>query len=252
VDVSREAGEIVAEGAARGAVVRLVGSAGIRMQCLPAATYMDAIQRPAKDIDVVCRAGDRNAVRSLLEERGYEIDRNVLVALEGSRLAFQRADGLEVDVFVDRLEFCHTIELADRLDLHPATIPIEDLLLQKLQIVDLMPSDVCDTAALLATHAVGTGDDAEVLDSTYVASLLARDWGFHRTVLTNLDRFDDALDGGRVAGATAEVGARLRARLRALRDAIEAAPKSRAWKLRAKVGTRIQWWDDVPIEREHY
>jgi hypothetical protein len=31
----------------------------------------------------------------------------------------------------------------------------------------------------------------------------------------------------------------------ALSDAIERARKTRAWRMRARVGERMQWWEDV-------
>jgi hypothetical protein len=251
-DVQIEAQEIVAEAASRGALLRLVGSAGIRMHCPSAEATMAALERPAKDIDLVCRSSDRNNVRTLLEERGYEVDRDALVALEGSRFAFRRADGLEVDVFVDRLEFCHTIELGNRLDRHPLTAPIEDLLLQKLQIVDQMPSDITDTAALLATHDVGDNDDPEVLDRRYIGGLLGRDWGFHRTATGNLEQLEGRLAAGEVGRLGSDATTVVTQRAEALLEAIRAAPKSLAWKVRAKVGERVAWWDEVQDEREHY
>jgi hypothetical protein len=213
---------------------------------------MDALARPAKDIDVICRAGDRNAVRRLVEERGYQVDREMLVATEGTRYAFSRNDGMIIDLFVDRLEFCHTIDLRDRLANHAHTIPIEDLLLQKLQIVELMPSDVVDAAALLATHAVGEGSDPETIDSGYIAALLARDWGFHHTVMGNLAVLDECVRRGDVDGLGAALTTAVRERADALRETVAAAAKTLAWKLRAKVGERAQWWEDVPAEREHY
>lgn len=251
-EVQREASELVAAATSRGAVLRLVGSTGIRMHCDPARELMEALRRPAKDIDVICPAADRNEVRALFEERGYLVDQEMLVATEGTRYAFTRADGIEIDLFVDRLEFCHTLELRERLGRHAQTIPIEDLLLQKLQIVDQMPSDLVDTIALIATHAVGDGDDPETIDRGYVADLLARDWGFHRTVSSNLAKFDSRLAHDEVHGLSAETAHVVRERAAALLNVIESAPKALAWKLRAKVGERMQWWDDVDAEREHY
>ena len=247
-----EAAELVGSAASRGAVLRLVGSTGIRMHCRPAREVMEALDRPAKDVDLICPASDRKQIRALFEERGYQIDQEMLVATEGTRYAFRRADGIEIDLFIDRLEFCHTIELRDRLGRHPQTIPIEDLLLQKLQIVEQMPSDLLDMAALLATHALGEGDDAETIDIGYVGGLLARDWGFHHTVVRNLADFDVRIANDEVLGLAADTASVVRRRAAGLLDAIESVPKTLAWKLRAKVGERAQWWEDVPDERQHY
>ena len=241
--VHDEAVALVGEAAARGQVLRLVGSTGIRLHCPPAAAALDRLGRPAKDIDVVCRHEDRKGLRRLLEDRGWRVDRDLLVAMEGRRYAFSHPGrGLELDVFVDRMEFCHTIELRDRLAARELTVPVEDLLLQKLQIVRQTVTDRMDTAALLATHPVGEGDPSEAIDPAYVARLLARDWGFHHTATANLAALRDEVAGNGSAGT-------VRGRVDALLGAIEAAPKSVRWRARARVGERMQWWQDVD-ERE--
>jgi len=245
--VQREAVELVATAGARGMVLRVVGSTGIRLHCAPAAAALDRLRRPAKDIDVVCRHEDRTPLRRLLEERGWRVDRDLLVAMEGQRYAFTHpGDGLELDVFVDRLEFCHTIELRDRLGRRDVTVPVEDLLLQKLQIVKPTVTDRMDSQALLATHRVGAGEggrpDGEAIDAGYVAGLLARDWGFHHTATANLAALRAAPPGngsGRLVGERVDI----------LLATIEAAPKSVRWRARARVGERLQWWQDVD-ERE--
>lgn len=242
--VHDEAVALVAEAAARGQVLRLVGSTGIRLHCPPAAAALDRLGRPAKDIDLVCRHEDRKGLRRLLEDRGWRVDRDLLVAMEGRRYAFSHPErGLELDVFVDRMEFCHTIELRDRLAARELTVPVEDLLLQKLQIVRQTVTDRMDVAALLATHPVGeSGDPGEAIDPAYVAGLLARDWGFHHTATANLAALRDEVAGNGSAGT-------VRGRVDALLGVIEAAPKSVRWRARARVGERMQWWQDVD-ERE--
>ena len=122
-------------------------------------------------------------------------------------------------------------------------MPVEDLLLQKLQIVRQTVTDRMDAAALLATHPVAPGPGAggpagEAIDAGYVAGLLARDWGFHHDATANLAGLRD----GPAANGT---GAVVAARIDALLAAIEDAPKSVRWRARARVGERMQWWQDV-------
>jgi hypothetical protein len=242
--VHQAAVALVAEAGAHGHLLRLVGSTGIRLHCQPAAAALDRLGRPAKDIDVICRHEDRNGLRRLLEERGWQVDRDLLVAMEGRRYAFRHpSSGLELDVFVDRLEFCHTIELRDRLGRRDVTVPVEDLLLQKLQIVRPTVTDRMDAAAVLATHPVEPGrgggvEAGEAIDAGYVAGLLARDWGFHHTATANLAALRDGPPGNGTGRKVAE-------RVDALLKAIQAAPKSVRWRARARVGERLQWWQDV-------
>ncbi len=242
--IHAEADTLVALAAEDGMTVRVVGSAGIRMHCAEAQAAMDDVQRTAKDLDIVVRSGDRARLRSLLEARGYVVDRDLLVAMEGQRFAFHHPEhDLDVDVFVERLEFCHTIELDGRWERHGTTIPIEDLLLQKLQVHELTECDVVDAAVVLATHDVGPAGDPERIDRDYVAGVLAGDWGFHRDATANLDRVRAAA-GLQVPLSTARVR-RVNAGAAALRDAITQAKKSMSWRMRARVGERMQWWEDV-------
>lgn len=249
-DIQREAAALVASAAEIGATVRVVGSAGIRMHCSQASLIMDEIERPAKDLDLVVRSADRRRLRSMLEARGYEVDRDLLVAMEGQRYAFHhRESGVDLDVFVEKLEFCHTIELTGRWGLHDTTVPIEDLLLQKLQVHEPTHSDLIDSAVLMASHGVGTGG-AEEIDPGYVGSVLARDWGFHRDAVTNLQRVRDSA-GGDVALPGERVG-RVRDTASQLFEAIDAAKKTMSWKMRARVGERVQWWEDVDEREDTY
>jgi hypothetical protein len=249
VRIHAEAAELVASATEQGMTVRVVGSTGIRMHCADAFAAMDAAERAPKDLDVVVRSGDRGRLRSMLEARGYVVDRDLLVAMEGQRYGFHHPEhDLDLDVFVERLQFCHTIELGDRWQRHATTIPIEDLLLQKLQVHELTDSDVIDAAVVLATHDVGASGDQERIDRDYVAGLLAGDWGFHRDATVNLER---------VRAAAAERLPPARARrvedgVGALGEAIARAKKSVGWRLRARVGERMQWWEDVNERMDTY
>jgi hypothetical protein len=134
---------------------------------------------------------------------------------------------------------CHRLVLGPRLGLHDTTLPLADLLLTKLQVAELNAKDVTDAAALLLDHELT--EDETGLNASYVADLLAADWGWWRTVTANLRALPTHLDRGalEVAATTRVEGATGR-----LLERIDAAPKSRRWKLRAKAGDRIAWRED--------
>jgi hypothetical protein len=246
--IQEEAMALVDGSTAAGLTVRIVGSTGIRLHCPEASATMDAVERPAKDIDLVVRHGDRGKLREWLEDRGWMVDRDVLVAMEGARYAFHHPGaGLDLDVFVEKLEFCHTIPLDGRWERHATTIPIEDLLLQKLQVHDITAADVLDAVIVLATHDVAPDEGHhEVIDCAYVAGMLARDWGFHRDATTNLERIQQA------AATVGDQARRVEERALKLRQAIDETQKSRGWRMRARVGDRMQWWDDVSEREDTY
>ena len=244
-----EAIEIVTGAGLAGVTLRVVGSGGIRLHCAGPGEAMDRLGRPAKDIDFIVPKEDRKGMRRYLESRGYIVDRDLLVAMEGMRYSFAHPENkIEIDVFVERLEFNHTIEVRDRLDKHRLTIPLEELLLQKLQIVSLSVTDILDLGVLLGTHpVVPEAGGAEEIDGRHIATLLAKDWGFHHTSVRNLQRVREA--AGQACDLGEEVNVSIVDRVDLLLGVIDGQSKSRAWRLRAKVGERMQWWEDVD-ERE--
>lgn len=251
--IEREALELVETCRDTGALLRVVGSTGIRLRSDPAADVLDRLQRASKDIDLITLRAHRAQVRTVLEARGYEVDRDMLVAMEGQRYLFCHPDtGLELDVFVDRLEFCHTIDLRHRLDQHEVTISLEDLVLHKLQIVKMTVNDVRDLSALLASHDVVEVDpDPEQINGGYIAQILASNWGFHHTVSANLVTVSQSIEGGQVLPDGPEQLQAL-ANISALQGYMETTPKTLSWRLRSRIGERIQWWQAVDDERGTY
>ena len=271
--LQREAVAIIDDAARVDVTLRVVGSAGIRLHCGAPGPLMDRLGRPAKDIDFIVPQRHRKGMRRVLESRGYVVDRDLLIAMEGRRYSFAHRDhGTEIDVFVEKLDFCHTIELSGRLARHPITIPIEELLLQKLQIVQMTTTDMIDAGVLLATHGLSDTDDdrpplsladapvaepgqapeQETIDAGHIARLLARDWGFHHTATQNLHRVSEQLTPAGAADVGAEGNLRAQDRVRRLLTAIETEPKTLAWRMRDKVGERKQWWQDVDDREATY
>jgi len=246
-DLRREALALVEEASRRKLALRLLGSMAIRLSSPEAERILLQMRDKPKDLDLVCRRDDRRGLRQLFEEHGYQVDRDMLIAMEGQRYMFQHVETrLKLDLFVDRLEFCHTVNLAGRLDLHPLTIPVEDLVLSKLQIVKLTAGDLVDLATVFFCHAVADpSTGAEGIDASHIAAILARDWGFWRTAMANLARLRGMVEEGGIAAMGVDATQVVLARLGSLERAVEAEPKSLAWRLRAKVGERLQWWQDV-------
>jgi len=250
-----EAVEIVTGAERDGVTLRVVGSTGIRLHCTAAADAMQACGRVAKDIDLIVPAKQRKGMRRFLEARGYIIDRDLLIAMEGRRYSFTNpATDIDLDVFVEQLEFNHTVDVRKRPGRHNLTVALEDLLLAKLQIVNLTPTDLVDLTVLLTSHPVTTSDAGEeAIDAAYVAKCLAADWGFHHTAVRNLVRLRTALDEGDGPDVDADgpdkPAETVRERVGILEKAIETAPKSMAWRVRGRLGERVQWWEDVD-ERE--
>jgi hypothetical protein len=149
---------------------------------------------------------------------------------------------LKVDVFFDELVMAHTVEFAGRLELDSPTITVTDLLLTKLQIHEFTANDLIDSIVLLAEHEVGPAGRGRI-DRDYIANIMRKDWGFCYTTQANLTKIADSLQD--YSALPASTAATVRDRVAELHDAIERAPKTQRWKLRARVGDRVKWYEHV-------
>jgi hypothetical protein len=138
---------------------------------------------------------------------------------------------------------CHTLPLADRLEIEPLTIPLAELFLSKAQIVELNRKDILDLLALLLDHDAGPGD-AEMINTSLIAGLCAKDWGLYTTVSMSIQKLHDFLDEEAIELDQAEAQT-IKRRLIAIQKAMDDAPKNMAWKMRARVGTRVRWYEEV-------
>jgi hypothetical protein len=240
--------ELVDGARARGLELRILGSLAYRLHCPANIVLFEQMQRDLTDVDLAARSDQRRDVRTYLEELGYVIDQDLLVTTEGKRYAFSEPESaMVVDVFFDELYFCHPIPLRDRLALDYPTIPPTDLLLEKTQIVEINPKDVKDSLVLLLEHPLDPGADA--IDAEYVARLLAADWGFWYTVTRNLERLRRSLDE---SGLAPEQAAVVAGRIDELERVIEEEPKTGRWKLRARIGPRRRWYQEVAEKSRTY
>ena len=242
-----EARRLIDTATERGIVLRLLGGLAIALLCpdLPPRT------RVAQDLDFGSLSATRRALADLLTERGYEPDKTFNALYGNRQLYFANPEtGLAVDVLIDQLHMCHTLEFADRLDRLPYTLDPMDLLLTKMQIVELNEKDVDDCLRLLVTFPLGESDDPSVMDIRIFRSLVAEDWGWWKTITLNLDRMralvadrrPPAINGGRLDPV---------AQIDALAQAADEAPKSRRWKLRSRIGERKRWYEQ-PEETPHH
>lgn len=229
----------------QGIKLRILGSLAYRIHCPQNIDLFAKMERALTDIDFAAEKRKARSIKQFLGGQGYVEDQRMTVSTEGNRYYFEHPDtGLGVDVFMDELYFCHRIPFGGRLELDRPTIATADLLLEKMQIVELNLKDITDTMILLLEHPLGARSDGpEAIDATYIAELLRDDWGFYYTVTMNLDKVGRFLpENTALTALQAEV---ISARLAELRTLIEDAPKSRRWRLRAKVGTKKQWYQDV-------
>jgi hypothetical protein len=243
-----EAVRICETAAEAGITVRLAGGLAIQ--------YLTPEFPPrggdSQDLDLATVSKDRRSLSEFLAGRGYVADKTFNALYGHKQLYFQSTEsGRSVDVLVDRLHMCHTVEFAGRLTRMPLTLDLTDLLLSKLQIVELNEKDAQDVLYLCSAHPVSDGDAPGTIGLDRIRVIVGNDWGWWRTATINLDRIAALADsdGQRLVPP----GGRHDAveQLRALRDAMETVPKSLRWKARAKVGERVRWYE-MPEETPHH
>jgi len=237
----------IARGAADAGVgLKLLGGLGVRVVC---PDYPPRLRRD-QDIDFACLSKERKAVSAHLERAGCEGDRR-FNNLNGDRqMYFTAPSGRPIDVMVDRLTMCHTLDFRPSFRRLPLTVDVVDLLLSKLQIVELNEKDARDIVQLLSCMPIaGAAGDGLTIDSDRFLSVLASDWGWWRTVTGNLEKLPGLLAE---RPHLAQPGmpfdpARQAAQLRELADA---TPKSMKWKIRAGIGDKVRWYE-LPEEVGH-
>lgn len=234
-DPIEEARRILREAEAVGVLLRAIGGVAIALRS-PSVAELEP-PRTYHDIDLAGRGGSTPAIDALFASLGYEAaDR--FNKLNGSeRLLFHDPGGRRVDVFVDRLRMCHTLELADRLTIDPLTLTPADLLLSKLQIVEMTPRDVQDILALLTDHPL-VEVQGKGIDLGRIRSVCASDWAWWRTVTGSLG----TLRNGWLRAASERERAAAESAAVLLRDLRE-APKSAAWHARSWLGERKRWYE---------
>jgi hypothetical protein len=241
-----EALELVRAADQGGVPLRLIGGLAVRALC----PSFPPRWRDRQDLDLASTSAGRPAVTGFLGARGYEPDRHFNQLHGHKQLYFRSPGGRSVDVLIDRLEMCHTLEFGDRLERMPLTLDVTDLLLTKLQIVELNEKDAVDVLSLLCAYPVRGGDEPGTVGLGRFGAVVGGDWGWWRTVVGNLDRIEALVTEGCTSLAPPVPTFEPLEQVRALRAEADRVPKSPRWRLRAVIGERLRWYE-LPEEEVH-
>ena len=243
-DMAEEALRVTEEADRENLALRLLGGVAIKLRAKDGLN--PAFEREYADLDWIVPRGTSRDAQRFFEALGYspQVRFNTIYGRE-RLLFFDERHGRQVDILVGAFKMCHEIRLGERLTLEPVTVPLAELLLTKLQIIELNEKDVRDALALLYDHPV-EDEDGDAINGAHIARLCASDWGLWRTFTANLDSLGDHL--GRY-DLPDEDKRRITERIRELQARIEDEPKSFGWKMRAKIGDRKRWYD-LPEEVE--
>jgi hypothetical protein len=240
--------DLISAASREGVPVRLIGGLAVRYLC---PSFPPRV-REGQDVDLASVSRARSGLAAVLESHGYVPDKEFNALYGQKQMYFRSSDGpWALDVILDRLDMCHVLDFRDRIERMPFTLDVMDLLLSKLQIVEINEKDLQDVLYLLSAFPVKEGDEPGTIGPARLCAIVCQDWGWWRTVSGNLDRITSLPPEDRrrliPAGAPfdpVEQAGRLR------REA-EDTPKTLRWKLRSKVGERVRWYE-LPEEVAHH
>ena len=243
-DMVDEAIRVAEEAEREGVDLRLLGGVAIKVRAQDG--IQPAFEREYADLDWIVPKGKSSQAQKFFESLGYVPQTRFNTMYGRERLLyFDEEHDRQVDVLVGTFRMSHEIPFGKRMTLEPVTVPLAELLLTKLQIIELNEKDVCDTFALLYDHPVGE-EDGKSVNAAHIAKLCSSDWGLWRTFTANLEALDGHLKRYELADEGKE---RISDRVKALLQRIEEEPKTFGWKMRAKIGDRKRWYE-LPEEVE--
>jgi hypothetical protein len=241
-----EARRLTEEAQKQGLILRVMGPIAIHYH-FP--DYLELYQRMERlgervftDIDYAAYGKHRGKLVSFFQAQDYEYNKRVMMLFGQSRHIYFGDHIPMIDVFYDKLDMNHCVDYRGRLEIHPYCVSLTDLLLQKLQIVQINDKDLKDAMLLLLAAPVGEMEEGTI-NARYIAKVLANDWGFYYTATTNLERIKSAMAG--VAALSEEHQATIGEKAGRILQYIENEPKSGKWRRRSKVGTKKPWYNEV-------
>ncbi len=257
-----EARRIVDTGNEHGVVLRLTGGLAVRHY----AVDLQFAEREYSDIDLIGLRRQAGEVHEVFTTLGYLENLHVAMSTSNSqRQYFLPPRTLEsrthmgkrthaspvfaavppsdhVDVFLDTMRMDHEIDFRDRLQINTYAIDPADLFLSKLQIVRLNEKDVHDVITLCKDVYVDFRPHPGVLDLHHVAETCAADWGLYIDVMGNIDRVLERLPDYELSPREEQRVARL---LELAQDMMTEQAKTLRWRLRARIGRRLRWYNVV-------
>jgi hypothetical protein len=141
-----------------------------------------------------------------------------------------------VDIFFDEFEMCHRFNFRDSLEPGTFTLPITELVMTKLQVMEKTEKEYRDLLAAFSDFEVTEG--GEGIDGGKIASMCSSDWGLYTTFSKSLTALRHwAVE---LAGEDEDL---VSGRIDALQGMLDAKPKSLAWRMRARIGEKAKWYE---------
>lgn len=213
-----------------------------------------------RDIDFVSVAVNKPEIENLFFELGFLKDKRFDTVPGIKRSIFYNSE-IKVDVFYDGFDFNHFIDLTisaiqflngsaksgeSRIATRGLTIPVTELLLQKLQIVKPGQKDLVDAWWILFENEISNEDNINS-DEKIILPLInfytSRQWGFYKTVLQNLNSLKVMIDAEKVKSDNDSDMVSIKIEL--ITNALQSSPKSFLWNARSVIGSNMKWYNEV-------
>ncbi|MEM2122996.1 MAG: hypothetical protein QXE79_05105 [Candidatus Bathyarchaeia archaeon] len=242
--------KVLNEAKRRNIVVRVMGALAFRLHSPNFSWIHEKFDREISDMDFATYSRYSAEVSKLLEEFGYRMERALAVYETKRRIFYPNNQRYVVDVFFDELNMCHKINFKNRLEMDYPTIPLSELLLEKLQIIEFTRKDFIDVVMLLREHEV-SDNDSEAINKEVIINLLSDDWGFYYTATNNLKTVRSLLfEHHDAMNVLSESDIKnIDEKINCILKAVNEAPKTMKWKMRAKIGDRKRWYQEVESKR---
>ena len=221
----------------RGVRLRLLGGLAFKKLC---PSSMDSRYfRENKDIDLMGKREDSREIVKIMETLGYK-PRELFNKLNmGQRLIYYDLHNKRrVDLFLDEFVMCHKFNFKGNILAGTYTLPITQLLMTKLQVVEKTDKEYKDLIVAFRDFDVTSGEGG--IRGDEIADLCSKDWGVYTTFMKSLESLTKSVEerpeGEREKEAVVT-------RIQKLTALMEAAPKSFGWRMRARIGERQRWYD---------
>ncbi|TMI44419.1 hypothetical protein E6H19_07535 [Candidatus Bathyarchaeota archaeon] len=234
--------------------LKMLGGLAIKIHSLNEEEFANRLGRSAEpgqeysDIDFATYYKSREGVKRVMESLDYSKRPSTMSTSASQRQIYFHPKGwFYIDVFWDKLKAAnHPINFRNRLEIDRTSIPLADLLLEKLQIISFSRKDIIDTILLLKAHTLAEKEEPETIGTDRMAHVLSRDWGFWYTVSNNLRGIEEYVK--KMTVLSPQELSELIAKVDQILSTISSTPKSLRWKLRALVGTKKKWYNPVETE----
>ncbi len=222
-------------------LLRAIGGMAVHIHC-PEASLLPALKREYGDLDFVTASPDDQRMRKFFDSINFSPNARFNSLQGKTRMIFNNPDNTwHIDIFVNEFRMCHNLQFnKDRLLQDPVTIPLAELLLTKLQIVEINLKDVKDIVAILLEHPLGD-NDIETINVKKIIDITSNDWGFFTTSRINIGKIPAFMNTLNLPEDKIQT---IMERLEELAKSIDEAPKSTNWKLRAIFGKSKKWYEE--------